>query len=144
MERACEEMVEAALTSPAYELPGANGGATPTAAPDEADIEMPECVTNVCETNEFDIEIAKTIRNMIVEIVEASCPLRALAMGETMGLQAGGAAGGAMDITTMDVTSGWDFTTAKDRQAAKEYMRLVRPKLLIGSPMYTTSTSKQN
>ena len=128
------------MSLPAYELPEVNSGATPTAAPDEIDIEMPECITKACEINEFDTEIAQIIRNMSVEIADASCHLRVVAMVETMKLQAGC----AMDITTMDVTSGWDFAIAEDRQAAKEYMRLGKPKLLIGSPMYTTFHLKQN
>ena len=80
------------------------------------------------------------MRNMGVDIAEASCSLRVMAMEETPGLKAGC----AMDLTTIHVTIGWDFTMAEDRQVAKEYIRLVKPKLLIGSPMYTTFNSKQN
>ena len=47
-------------------------------------------------------------------------------MGESMGLHG---------ACSMDLTTGWDFTSAVHQQAASDYIRRMRPKILIGSPM---------
>ena len=44
----------------------------------------------------------------------------------------------------MDLTTGWDFTRHEHREAAREYRRTVKPRLLIGSPMCTMFSTLQN
>ena len=56
-------------------------------------------------------------------------------MGEKMGL----ATGYAMDLTT-----GWDFTLEPHREAALKYVKTMKPRLLIGSPMCTMFSALQN
>ena len=44
----------------------------------------------------------------------------------------------------MDLTTGWDFTLQRHREAALEYVRKAKPKLVIGSPQCRMFSSMQN
>ncbi len=44
----------------------------------------------------------------------------------------------------MDMVTGWDFTLKRHRDAAWEYIRRVKPLLIIGSPECTMFSSLQN
>ena len=45
---------------------------------------------------------------------------------------------------SMDLTTGLDLTLSRHRNAAREYLRRAKPKLVIGSPMCTMFSSLQN
>ena len=44
----------------------------------------------------------------------------------------------------MDLTTGWDFTIERHREAARQYLKKAKPALLIGSPMCKMFSSLQN
>lgn len=44
----------------------------------------------------------------------------------------------------MDLLTGWDFTLPRHRCAALKYIRVVKPRLLIGSPECTFFSALQN
>ena len=46
-------------------------------------------------------------------------------------------------ICILDLTTGLDLTAAAHREAAREYIRLTRPELIVGSSMRAMSSSLQ-
>ena len=99
------------------------------------DVEMPEHLTKTNEINEFDTEITKALRQISTDITEVYCLPGVETMGESMGLHG---------VCSMDLTTGWDFTAAVHQQAAKDYIRRMKPKILIGSPMCSLLNSFSN
>ena len=59
------------------------------------------------------------------DIAEMYSPPRCTAMAAEMGLKPGEA---------MDLTTGWGFTLERHRSAAREYMKRMQPKLVVGTP----------
>ena len=80
-------------------------------------------------------EITKALCQCWVDVAEVYSPPRVTSMGEKMGLVTGYA---------MDLTTGWDFTLEQHREAALEYVKIMKPRLLIGSPMCTMFSALQN
>ena len=70
-----------------------------------------------------------------MDVAEVYSPPRVTAMEEKMGLVTGDA---------MDLTTGWDFTLEQHREAAVKYVKTMRPRLLIGSPMCTMFSALEN
>ena len=70
-----------------------------------------------------------------VDIAEIYSPKRVTEAAALIGLRAG---------LAMDLTNGWDFTRQSHREAAKEYIRRVKPWLLIGSPECKMFSTLQN
>ena len=70
-----------------------------------------------------------------VDIAEIYSPPRITKEALRYGMKAG---------LAMDLTTGWDFTRSEHKEAAREYRRRVRPKLLIGSPMCQMFSTLQN
>ena len=70
-----------------------------------------------------------------VDIAEIYSPPRVTTVALKFGMKTG---------LAMDLTTGWDFTRQEHREAAKEYRRRVKPRLLIGSPMCTMFSTLQN
>ena len=60
-----------------------------------------------------------------VDVVEIFSPPRVTEAAKIIGLKAG---------LAMDLTTGWDFNVKAHRDAAEEYVRRVKPWLVIGSP----------
>ena len=105
------------------------------AAETEVDEEVKRLVDEAIKAIEEETAVAEAIRLMSVEVMEMYSPPRVTAMGRKMGLEVGEA---------MDLTTGWDFTLERHRAAAWEYIRRVKPRLVIGSPMCRMFSSLQN
>ena len=70
-----------------------------------------------------------------VDMVEIYSPPRVVLAAAMYGLKPG---------ESMDLTNGWDFTLARHREAAERYIRLTKPKLVIGSPECRMFSALQN
>ena len=57
----------------------------------------------------METDITKELRRVSIDVMEVHSPQRVTAEGARMGLSVGEA---------MDLTTGWDFTRAEDRQKA--------------------------
>ena len=79
-------------------------------------------------------ELIKVLNKICVDIAEAYNPPRVTRIAQKLGMTVG---------YVLDLTTGWDFTAAAHREAAREYVRLTRPELIIGSPVCTMSSSLQ-
>ena len=79
-------------------------------------------------------ELTKVLNKICVDIAEAYSPPRVTNTAHKLGMTMG---------YVLDLTTGWDFTAAAHREAAREYVRLTRPELIIGSPVCTMSSSLQ-
>ena len=101
----------------------------------QVDEEVKRLVNEAVKILEEETEVMKAIRLMSVDVAEMYSPPRVTAMGKEMGLKVGEA---------MDLTTGWDFTLERHRRAAWEYIRRVKPRLIIGSPMCRMFSSLQN
>ena len=84
---------------------------------------------------EFETKLIKEIRNLQVDVTEVYSPPRVTTTATKRGLTAGEA---------MDLSTGWDFTMQKHRDAAMKYVKTVRPKLVIGSPECRLFSALQN
>ena len=60
-----------------------------------------------------------------MDVAEVYSPARVTKVAHKMGLEAGEA---------FDLTNGWDFRLERHRKAAMEYIRRVKPKLVIWEP----------
>ena len=99
------------------------------------DVEMPEYLTETNAINEFDTEITKALKQISTDIREVYCPTGVAMMEESMGLN---------DVYAMDLTTGWDFTATVHQQAASDYIKRMKPKIVIGSPMCSLLNSLSN
>ena len=81
------------------------------------------------------LEEEKTLAELLkkVDIVEVFSPPRVTTDAEKWGLRARDA---------MDLVTGWDSTLTRHRDAAKEYIRSVKPKLVSGSMHYVPNSAK--
>ena len=79
-------------------------------------------------------EVVKKICSLSVDVMEMYSPPRVTTQGAKMGLEVGEA---------MDLTTGWDFRKAADRDRAWAYIGKHNPKLVIGSPMCTMFSKLQ-
>ena len=70
-----------------------------------------------------------------VGFVEVFSPPRATDMAQLVGLRPG---------LAMDLTTGWNFDEEAHRRAAEDYVRKVKPLLLIGSPECCMFSALQN
>ena len=68
------------------------------------------------------------------DIMEMFSPPRVTQVGKGMGLEAGEA---------MDLITGWDFSREEDRKRAWRYIKVEKPKLIIGSPPCTMFSALQ-
>ena len=84
---------------------------------------------------EFKIELSEVLELMSVDVVEAYSLPRVAKVAGQMGLKPG---------ESMDLTTGWDFTLERHRQAAIDYVNKVKPRLVIGSPMCTMFSALQH
>ena len=84
---------------------------------------------------EQETELIKQLRQIQIDVAEIYSPPRVTKMAEKMGLKAGEA---------MDLITGWDFTLQRHREAAMEYVKRVKPKLVIGSPQCRMFSSMQH
>ena len=80
-------------------------------------------------------EIVGQLLRLSVDIAEMYCPPRVTTEAKKFGLDIGEA---------MDLTTGWDFSKAEDKDRAWAYLESHRPKLVIGSPMCTMYSALQN
>ena len=71
----------------------------------------------------------------IVDIAEVFSPPRITKLAQLVGLRPG---------LAMDLTTGWDFNLKEHRDLAEEYVRVVKPLLLIGSPECRMFSALQN
>ena len=70
-----------------------------------------------------------------VDVAELFSPPRVTEMARKYGLKPGEA---------FDLTTGWDFNQAQDRDRARDILTSTKPKLLIGSPECTMFSGLQN
>ena len=75
------------------------------------------------------------IQRLSHDIAEVYSPKRVTLEAAKYGLQPGEA---------MDLTTGWDFREERHREAARKYVRIMKPKLLIGSPECRMFSALQN
>ena len=83
----------------------------------------------------FETQVAKDLDKLAVYVVEIYSRPRATVRAPKWGVRAGEA---------IDLTTGWDFTRAEDRQMASRYLDEQESMLLIGSPMCTMFCRLQN
>ena len=69
-----------------------------------------------------------------VQVAEIYSPERVAKVARTMGMEPG---------ISMDLTTGWNFDRAEDREMAERYVREWKPTFLIGSPMCTMFSQLQ-
>ena len=98
------------------------------------DTEMMDLLQGTIRRLEVESELEEMIKRVSVDVAEVYSPPRVTTHAAKMGL----APGEAMDLTT-----GWDFTLERHRQAALKYIQKVKPKLLIGSPECTMFSALQ-
>ena len=67
-------------------------------------------------------ELTKVLNKICVDIAEAYSPPRVTNTAHKLGMTMG---------YVLDLTTGWDFTAAAHREAAREYVRLARSELII-------------
>ena len=94
----------------------------------DEEMEMVRCLKEAIMNIEKDI-------SKHADIMEMYCPPRCTAMAAEMRLKPGKA---------MDLTTGWDFTLQRHREAARKYVERVQPKLIVGSPESTMFSALQN
>ena len=70
-----------------------------------------------------------------VDLVEIYSPPRVVMMAARYGLKPG---------ESMDLTNGWDFTLQRHREAAERYIKMMKPRLVIGSPECRMFSALQN
>ena len=105
---------------------------------------QPEEETVVLESDvpmepQFETETVKLMRlsaeECRVDVAEIYSPPRVTSEAKNYGLRTGEA---------MDITTGWDFRDAGQRNRAWKYLEEMRPALLIGSPMCTMLSALQS
>ena len=82
----------------------------------------------------FETDTIQALMQMSVDLAEIYSPPRVTSEGKKFGLNPGEA---------MDLTTGWDFRRSDHRAEAKEYIRTMKPFLVIGSPMCTMFSQLQ-
>ena len=92
-------------------------------------------VLKAIEEVEIHTNFIKALEKARVDVAEFYSPPRVTTMGKSYGLRPGEA---------MDLTNGWDFTLERHRDAAIEYVKKVKPRLVTGSPECTMFSSLQN
>ena len=80
-------------------------------------------------------EVCRMLMKVIADITELYSPPRVVEEGKKWGLAPG---------ESMDLLTGWDFNLDSHKEAAKQHIRRVKPKLVIGSPMCKMFSSLQN
>ena len=79
--------------------------------------------------------LIQQLKSAQVDIAEVYSPPRVTRVAERFGLKSGEA---------MDLLTGWDFSMSRHREAARAYVRRVKPRLIIGSPECTMFSTLQN
>ena len=73
--------------------------------------------------------------NESIDIVELYSPERVTQEAKKFKLKPG---------LALDLKTGWDFDRHEHRQAAKKYIKMIKPKLVVGSPMCTMFSTLQD
>jgi len=98
-------------------------------ASEEHDTDMVAMVRKLREAEEGVGGLMKmTVKPGGTDIVEIYSPERIVKVAEEHGLRGG---------WSLDLLTGWDFNKKADRDAAKRYVEIVKPTLVVGSPMCT-------